>query len=192
MSRRRALGPEPVEGTQADTEVTTAPPSIMHSHQPHQQHASANTADGTRFLVQKSLWNQREPDELEKSKLFHLEREVRWVAPWLLQPNSDVLPHVSSFLVEDQTLDENMLLLSEVWCILVLGLLVRRFPKLANQQLVPDTIVTASCRTIRVVQGWVDGEAGAIRINKTPLIQLGKGEPFTDPQIRPVMINILR
>ncbi|KAI0905124.1 hypothetical protein F4823DRAFT_612293 [Ustulina deusta] len=96
-----------------------------------------NTADGTRFLVQKSLWNQREPDELEKPKLFHLEREVRWVAPWLLQPNSDVLPHVSSFLVEDQTLDENTLLLSEVWCILVLGLLVRRFPKLANQQLVP-------------------------------------------------------
>ncbi len=40
MSRRRALGPGPVEGTQADTEVTTAPPSIMHSHQPHQQHAS--------------------------------------------------------------------------------------------------------------------------------------------------------
>ncbi|KAI1421870.1 hypothetical protein F5Y12DRAFT_765488 [Xylaria sp. FL1777] len=147
------------------------------------------------LLINRTSWNDREPNDFELYKLHTLEEGVNWSIPWLLQPKDRSLSHVNCFLAQDQSLDEDTLVFSEVWGILMLTALISRgMPEPAQHttKIVPVTMVSGSARNFRIVQGWVDGDAGKIRINKSPVMSLGNAKPITDKKVWNGVLNILR
>ncbi|KAI0435026.1 hypothetical protein F5Y09DRAFT_337119 [Xylaria sp. FL1042] len=145
-------------------------------------------------LIQESPWDGYSPDDFEKPKLCSLNRDdIRWMVPWFMQPKGSKLPHVNCFLVQDHRLEEDSLLFSEVWCILILTLLIsRRLPTDLNYPIVPVTLISTSSRDVRIVQGWVDGEAGKIRINKSAIEHMGEGQTMEDQKVYDLVLVILR
>ncbi|KAI1355353.1 hypothetical protein F5Y01DRAFT_270154 [Xylaria sp. FL0043] len=151
--------------------------------------------DNKSFLVQKSVWEDYRPDNYEGPKLHNMngDGDVMWIVPWFLQSKGSASPHVNCILIQQQRLEQDTLLLSEVWCILMLSLLIaRRLPAHLNYRTVPVTMVSASSRYIRIVQGWVDSEAGKIRINKSLIVSLGTSESMSDKTVWAVVSDILR
>ncbi|KAI0902673.1 hypothetical protein F4823DRAFT_621184 [Ustulina deusta] len=127
-------------------------------------------------VYERSLWNRRAFDTYESPRLTNFQKGSMWRVDRILEPKNGSLPHVNCFLCDNQNLEEDALLFSEVWCILLFTVSILRQPKYEKHETVPVTVVSASRRKVRIVQGYVDGRSGIVNISKTPIISLDEGE----------------
>ncbi|KAI0467624.1 hypothetical protein F4859DRAFT_493026 [Xylaria cf. heliscus] len=125
------------------------------------------------YLTEGLNWNSRCPDGWEASQLRYMPDEEQWMVEYILSVRGSDLPHVNGTLIEADDLKEDKLMFSEVWCILVLTHLFFRNPGNEKYNVVPVTVVTISGTTFRLVQAFIDGEAGVIRINKSNIVPIG-------------------
>ncbi|KAI3327452.1 hypothetical protein F4824DRAFT_498982 [Ustulina deusta] len=125
------------------------------------------------FLANRSKWNFRDPDDWEAPKLRYFPSDEKWQVEYILGVRDGGLPHINCTLLEAEELKENTLMFSEVWSILMLTLLFLRHPQNEKYEVVPVTVVTISGTTFRVVQGFIDGKAGSVRIHKSGVMPLG-------------------
>ncbi|KAI1272509.1 hypothetical protein F5Y07DRAFT_379707 [Xylaria sp. FL0933] len=153
-------------------------------------HCSDNVYNNKR-LSERLGWRGRIPDEYERPKLWYYPKYPRhnetWQLEYILEPMSGLLPHISCTLVESHPHVEDSLLLSEVWCILMLTVLAFRLPRDEKYNIVPITMVSLCARQYRIVQGFVDGNGSVINIWKSCIVQFNK-----EGQIQEQVTDILR
>ncbi|KAH8156347.1 hypothetical protein CIB48_g11896 [Xylaria polymorpha] len=147
------------------------------------------------FLSRRSKWSFRRPDELEATKLQYFPADGKWQVEYILGVRDGHFPHINCTLIEAEELEEDTLMFSEVWSILMLTLLFFRHPQNEKYEVVPITVATISGSTFRIVQGFVDGEAGSVRIRKSGVVTIGAGEETisTDKEtVKKQMMLIMR
>ncbi|KAI1748293.1 hypothetical protein F4782DRAFT_517962 [Xylaria castorea] len=135
------------------------------------RHLFAIYQDG--FLAQQSKWDCRHPDDWEATKLRYFPGDEKWQVEYIMGVKDGRLPHVNCTLIEGEELKENTLMFSEVWSILMLTLNFLRHPQNEKYEVVPVTVITISATTFRVVQGFIDGKAGSVRIQKSGIVPIG-------------------
>ncbi|KAI0537291.1 hypothetical protein GGR58DRAFT_472482 [Xylaria digitata] len=124
------------------------------------------------YLVNRSKWLSQGPDEWEARKLQYFPGEAKWQVDCILGVRDGHLPHMNCTLKESEKLCENKLLFSEVWSILMVTLVSLHYARNEKHNVVPVTVVTFSGTTFRLVQGFIDGEAGRVRINKSGIVTM--------------------
>ncbi|KAI0965851.1 hypothetical protein F4678DRAFT_451435 [Xylaria arbuscula] len=124
-------------------------------------------------LSDRSRWNFQDPDDWEAPKLRYFPNDPMWQVEYILSAKIDHMPHVNCTLIEAGKLNDNTLMFSEVWSILMLTLVFLRHPQNVKYELVPVTIVTISGMTFRIVQAIVDGKTNSVKIKKSSIMPLG-------------------
>ncbi|KAM4054988.1 hypothetical protein HRG_005802 [Hirsutella rhossiliensis] len=94
----------------------------------------------------------------------------------VLDPDLDK-PHTICFLADNALLRDDRLSSSEVITVVLLSVLLRAEPKHnpRNHRISPVTIVSASNRSVRIVQGFADIETRAVEIRKSPIVHFDQG-----------------
>ncbi|KAI0970015.1 hypothetical protein F4678DRAFT_437312 [Xylaria arbuscula] len=144
-----------------------------------------NDDDKPQPFIEGSSWERHKLSSFEFNKLSNLNYgKNQWHVPWLLkikaQPHHGGLPHINCFLKLEHRLEENFLLFSEVWVILMVTFLVQEWRSHKLSEIVPVTIVSLSYRQVRIVQGYVDGNTRKVMMNKSRILDLEKGQKIDD------------
>ncbi|KAI0410439.1 hypothetical protein F5X98DRAFT_110344 [Xylaria grammica] len=123
-------------------------------------------------LTEESTWGPRGLDDWERSRLEYLPDVEHWQVGCVLNVKNGHFPHTNCTLVERDKLNEDTLMFSEVWSILMLTLLLFCRPENEKHEVVPVTVITISGTTFRIVQGIVDAEGASVRIRKSRIVPL--------------------
>ncbi|KAI1772858.1 hypothetical protein F4818DRAFT_443739 [Hypoxylon cercidicola] len=112
--------------------------------------------------------------------------KVHWRVNFALDIRDNSKPDIVCFLANDAPFEGDKLLLSELWCILRMGgakLIgkekLRRDEKPKqdrNQEIAPVTVVSASGRNLRIIQGYVDGDKDCLFVRKSRIINVDRNE----------------
>ncbi|KAF2965614.1 hypothetical protein GQX73_g7966 [Xylaria multiplex] len=145
------------------------------------------SVDETDFLINQSKWWCRNPDKWEVASLRYFPNQEYWQVEYMFGVKDGHLPHINCTLVEAGKLNEDNLMFSEVWSILMLTLLSLRIPPNDKHEVVPVTVVTFSGTTFRILQGLVDGEAGNVRINKSSIVPISMDKENATQQMMLIM-----
>ncbi|KAI0429811.1 hypothetical protein F5Y09DRAFT_309440 [Xylaria sp. FL1042] len=142
-----------------------------------------------KFLSSQSRWYFRQPSDWEnKSLRYLLPSEEKWMVEYISGVKDSNLPHINCTVVQVDKLQDDKLMFSEVWSILMLTLLFfHRFPE-SKCEVVPVTVVTISGTTFRIVQGFADGKKTNVKIRKSSVVSIGAEEENVKNQ----MMLILR
>ncbi|KAJ8128060.1 hypothetical protein O1611_g5574 [Lasiodiplodia mahajangana] len=124
-------------------------------------------------LADQTKWDIGIPDDYETPNLLYIPTIAYWKVECLSIVKDSSMPHVNCVLADKSELDEKTLMTSEVWSLLMLTLLFFRKPQNQKYEIVPVTIVTISGTTYRIVQGFVDGKEGKVRMDKSEILTIG-------------------
>jgi len=118
-------------------------------------------------LLKRSGWRKRGLYEDEKPYY-----KDHWVVQTIFKVEDDSKPHLTCFLADNTPRRDDSLCFSELWCLLMICAHqhLQRIKDHRPVAIVPVTIVSGSGRQIRIVQGYVDGRNGNIKIRKSPII----------------------
>ncbi|KAI0165340.1 hypothetical protein GGR52DRAFT_575428 [Hypoxylon sp. FL1284] len=97
--------------------------------------------------------------------------KIHWQARFSLHVRDDSMPDVVCYLANEAPLVDDKLFLSELWCVLRLGARQLKRPEYSDHKIAPVTVVSASGRTIRIVQGYADG-ADCIFLRKSGIVDV--------------------
>ncbi|KAI2606632.1 hypothetical protein GGR54DRAFT_620564 [Hypoxylon sp. NC1633] len=98
------------------------------------------------------------------------ESKVRWRVINALDSSDGSTPDTICFIANEETLEHGKIFPHEFWCILRIGAIKLKSKGNENHQIAPVTIVSASGRHARIVQGYVDGPKGYILVRMTGMI----------------------
>ncbi|KAK5626023.1 hypothetical protein RRF57_001739 [Xylaria bambusicola] len=135
------------------------------------------------YLVDCSRWICQHPDGLMARKLGYYPADCQWKVDYILDVKDASLPHTNCTLIEAGKLEENKLMFSEVWSILMLTLNCLRNPQKERYEVVPVTVVTISGPTFRIVQGYIDGKTGSVNIRKSGIVPIGSDKKTMKEQM---------
>ncbi|KAH9890296.1 hypothetical protein F4778DRAFT_753254 [Xylariomycetidae sp. FL2044] len=129
-----------------------------------------------RRLIQETDWKQRGTESgyewLNRTDRFHGIDRADWRVPCLLDKMDGKTPHISCLLANEEPLHQDRLSNAELWCILNLSVARLRRRAYWNQRFIPVTVISSSDRNVRIVQGYVDGEARRVHIRMSKILVL--------------------
>ncbi|RYC54689.1 hypothetical protein CHU98_g11521 [Xylaria longipes] len=139
-------------------------------------------------LIDHTDWDTREMQFYKGERLYRSERNgtrhgPEWRVIKVLDKMDGRTPHISCLLADDAPLRDHQLSNAEIWCILAMTYRRIQLPQYRNH-IIPATVISASDRKIRIVQGYVDGREGCLRVRKSPILDF---EQITPEQIELVL-----
>ncbi|KAI0475090.1 hypothetical protein GGR56DRAFT_644531 [Xylariaceae sp. FL0804] len=135
-----------------------------------------HVAPGEPRLIKATGWKQRGTESgyewLNRGDRCHGIDPANWRVPWLLDKMDGKTPHISCLLANAEPLNQDRLSNAELWCILNLSVARLRRRAYWNQKFIPVTVISSSDRDVRIVQGYVDGEASRVHVRKSNILVL--------------------
>ncbi|KAI8623450.1 hypothetical protein F5Y19DRAFT_458381 [Xylariaceae sp. FL1651] len=126
-------------------------------------------------LIMEAHWDKREMQYDEGERLYRSERHgtpygPEWRVEKVLDKMDGSTPHITCLLADNAPLRDNQLSNAEIWCILAITNRRLQLYEYHNHRIIPVTVISAADRQLRIVQGYVDGQHGYLRVRKSPII----------------------
>ncbi|KAI1086351.1 hypothetical protein F5B19DRAFT_163268 [Rostrohypoxylon terebratum] len=122
--------------------------------------------EGQPILIESSPWIRSKGNTLQ----YVTTSRIFWRTSFCLHLRDSSRQDGVYFLAIDDLLKDNSLHPSEIWCILRNAFSRLKQGKQFIAQKSPATVVSASGRSLRVVQGYVDEDNDCIGVRKSPII----------------------
>ncbi|KAI1122870.1 hypothetical protein F5Y10DRAFT_270624 [Nemania abortiva] len=126
-------------------------------------------------LISETDWNTRgmqysEGEQLGRWGRYRNGQRAEWEVTTVLDKMDDSTPHVSCLLADDALLRDDQLSNAEIWCILAVTNRRLQLPEYHNHRIIPVTVISASDKKLRIVQGYVDGREGCLQVRRSPIL----------------------
>lgn len=134
--------------------------------------------NGTTPLFMQAHWDSREMEYDEGEVLCRSRRFQDYRPEWrvvkVLDKDDGVTPHVSCLLADNAPFRDDQLSNAEIWCIIAVTNRRLQLSEYHNHRIIPVTVISAADRQLRIVQGYIDGRDGYLRVRKSPLLDFEK------------------